>query len=103
MVAVLEGGIALSRHCGEADLDDTTEYNLFAFPYPSGSGLHVGHVESKTALDIKSRFNRMQGKKVLFPIGWDAFGLPAENYAIKTGVPPSKTTKHGYRYLSTSD
>ena len=68
-------------------------YLLFAFAYPSGSGLHVGHVESKTALDILARFNRMNGKNVFFPVGWDAFGLPAENYAIKTGVPPVETTK----------
>lgn len=69
-------------------------YLLFAFAYPSGSGLHVGHVESKTALDILARFNRMKGKNVFFPVGWDAFGLPAENYAIKTGVPPVETTKN---------
>ncbi len=68
-------------------------YLLFAFAYPSGSGLHVGHVESMTALDILARYNRMQGKQVFFPVGWDAFGLPAENYAIKTGVPPAMTTK----------
>lgn len=68
-------------------------YLLFAFAYPSGSGLHVGHVESKTALDILARFNRMQGKQVFFPVGWDAFGLPAENYAIKTGTPPVTTTR----------
>jgi len=68
-------------------------YLLFAFAYPSGSGLHVGHVESKTALDILARFNRMQGRQVFFPVGWDAFGLPAENYAIKTGVPPAETTR----------
>lgn len=68
-------------------------YLLFAFAYPSGSGLHVGHVESKTALDILARFYRMQGKDVFFPVGWDAFGLPAENYAIQTGVAPDKTTK----------
>lgn len=67
-------------------------YLLFAFAYPSGSGLHVGHVESKTALDILARFYRMSGRDVFFPVGWDAFGLPAENYAIKTGVPPVKTT-----------
>lgn len=65
---------------------------LFAFAYPSGSGLHVGHVESKTALDILARYYRMQGKEVFFPVGWDAFGLPAENYAIKTSVHPEKTT-----------
>lgn len=69
------------------------DYLLFAFAYPSGSGLHVGHVESKTALDIIARFSRMNGKNVYFPVGWDAFGLPAENYAIKTGVHPSETTK----------
>ncbi|MBD3279480.1 MAG: leucine--tRNA ligase [Candidatus Pacebacteria bacterium] len=68
-------------------------YLLFAFAYPSGAGLHVGHVESKTALDILARYYRMQGQQVFFPVGWDAFGLPAENYAIKTGVPPAKTTK----------
>lgn len=68
-------------------------YLLFAFAYPSGSGLHVGHVESKTALDILARYHRMNGKDVFFPVGWDAFGLPAENYAIKTGTPPEVTTK----------
>jgi len=70
------------------------EYLLFAFAYPSGSGLHVGHVESKTALDILARYKRMNGKHVFFPVGWDAFGLPAENYAVKTGVPPVTTTKN---------
>ncbi|MEP7166758.1 MAG: class I tRNA ligase family protein [Candidatus Woesebacteria bacterium] len=69
-------------------------YALFAFAYPSGSGLHVGHVESKTALDILVRFLRMNGKDAFFPVGWDAFGLPAENYAIKTGIHPSVTTKN---------
>lgn len=69
-------------------------YLLFAYAYPSGSGLHVGHVESKTALDILARYYRMNGKSVFFPVGWDAFGLPAENYAIKTGIPPVETTKN---------
>lgn len=69
------------------------EYLLYAFAYPSGSGLHVGHVEPKTALDIQARFKRMNGKKVFFPVGWDAFGLPAENFAIKTGIHPRETTK----------
>lgn len=71
---------------------ESKRYLLFAFAYPSGSGLHVGHVESKTALDIVARYDRMHGRKVFFPVGWDAFGLPAENYAIKTGVPPAQTT-----------
>lgn len=79
---------------GARDSRDAREkiYLLFAFAYPSGSGLHVGHVESKTALDILARYHRMNGKAVFFPVGWDAFGLPAENYAIKTGVHPEKTT-----------
>lgn len=68
-------------------------YSLIEFPYPSGAGLHVGHVRSNTAMDIISRKRRMEGYNVLYPIGWDAFGLPTENYAIKTGIPPAKVTK----------
>ncbi len=68
-------------------------YTLVEFPFPSGDGLHVGHIRPFTAMDIISRKRRMQGYNVLFPIGWDAFGLPTENYAIKTGIHPAKVTK----------
>ncbi|MEN9341952.1 MAG: hypothetical protein RIQ54_208 [Candidatus Parcubacteria bacterium] len=70
-----------------------TYYTLVEFPFPSGDGLHVGHVRSYAAMDIVSRKRRMQGYNVLFPIGWDAFGLPTENYAIKTGIHPAVVTK----------
>ena len=69
------------------DLSDKPKfYGLVEFPYPSGQGLHVGHPRPYTAMDIVSRKRRMQGYNVLFPIGFDAFGLPTENYAIKNGV-----------------
>ncbi|HEV2104575.1 MAG TPA: leucine--tRNA ligase [Candidatus Eisenbacteria bacterium] len=68
-------------------------YCLDMFPYPSGSGLHVGHLEGYTATDIVSRYKRMRGHSVLHCTGWDAFGLPAEQYAVKTGVHPAITTR----------
>lgn len=68
-------------------------YALIEFPYPSGEGLHVGHPRSNTALDIIARKRRMEGYNVLFPIGYDAFGLPTENYAIKTGLHPQRVTE----------
>ncbi len=69
------------------------EYILIEFPYPSGDGLHIGHVRSYSALDAVSRKKRMEGYNVLFPIGWDAFGLPTENYAIKKGIHPRQATE----------
>jgi leucyl-tRNA synthetase len=68
-------------------------YLLDMFPYPSGSGLHVGHASGYTATDIVSRFKRLKGHEVLHPMGWDSFGLPAEQYAIRTGIHPAQTTE----------
>ncbi len=73
------------------------QYILIEFPYPSGDGLHVGHVRSYTAIDIISRKKRMEGYNVLYPIGWDAFGLPTENYAIKKGIHPAKITERNIK------
>ena len=67
-------------------------YPLIEFPYPSGQGLHVGHPRSNTAMDIIARKRRMEGYNVLFPIGYDAFGLPTENYAIKNHIHPAIVT-----------
>lgn len=75
--------------------DDGAEkfYGLVEFPYPSGEGLHAGHLRSYTAMDVIARYQRFLGKNVLYPMGMDAFGLPAENYAIKKNIPPQETTR----------
>ena len=75
------------------DSDKPKYYTLIEFPYPSGMGLHVGHPRGYTALDIISRKRRMEGYNVLYPIGWDAFGLPTENYAIKNNIHPKIVTE----------
>ena len=75
-------------------------YCLDMFPYPSAAGLHVGHVENYTATDIYSRFKRLNGFNVLHPIGWDAFGLPAENFAIKNGTHPNATTHQNIKNIT---
>lgn len=75
-------------------------YYLVEFPYPSGAGLHVGHPRSYTAIDVMARYKRMNGFNVLFPIGWDAFGLPTENFAIKNGVHPTKVTKDNIKVFT---
>ena len=83
-----------SSNCFNAKDDTSKEkfYGLVEFPYPSGVGLHIGHVKAYIGLDVISRKKRLEGYNVLFPIGWDAFGLPTENYAIKTGIHPRVVT-----------
>ena len=84
------------KECFVAPNDYTKSkfYALVEFPYPSGMGLHVGHPRSYTALDIAARKKRMQGYNVLYPMGWDAFGLPTENFAIKNHIHPAEVTKN---------
>ena len=81
----------------ESNSDKKKFYALIEFPYPSGQGLHVGHPRPYTALDIVSRKRRLQGYNVLYPIGWDAFGLPTENYAIKNHIHPRIVTENNVR------
>ena len=78
-------------------------YALVEFPYPSGQGLHVGHPRPYTALDIVSRKRRMQGYNVLYPMGWDAFGLPTENFAIKNKIRPEVVTENNIKNCNQSD
>ena len=83
-----------SKHiCAKQDFSLPKYYCLVEFPYPSGQGLHVGHPRSYTALDIVARKKRLQGYNVLYPMGWDAFGLPTENFAIKNHIHPEEVTK----------
>ncbi|MCL2672131.1 MAG: leucine--tRNA ligase [Clostridiales bacterium] len=79
--------------------DKPKYYALIEFPYPSGNGLHVGHPRSNTAMDIISRKRRMEGYNVLFPMGYDAFGLPTENYAMKTGIHPAIVTEKNIEHF----
>ena len=90
-----EQGTYAQPNPGESGFDASKPkyFCMDMFPYPSGAGLHVGHPEGYTATDIICRYKRMQGFNVLHPMGWDAFGLPAEQYAIQTGVHPEVTTK----------
>ena len=85
----------------EAKIDKNKEkyYILVEFPYPSGSGLHVGHLRSYSALDAMARMKRLQGYNVLFPIGWDAFGAPAEQYAIKNHIYPADAVKENIKHF----
>lgn len=83
----------------ENDFSKPKYYALIEFPYPSGQGLHVGHPRPYTALDIVARKRRMQGYNVLYPMGWDAFGLPTENYAIKNNIHPEIVTKRNIEHF----
>ena len=87
----------------EVDPSRPKYYVLDMFPYPSGDGLHVGHPEGYTATDIVARYKRMRGFNVLHPMGWDAFGLPAEQYAIKTGTHPRVTTQSNIKDTNGTD
>ena len=84
-----------ARQIFRSDIDQGRPkfYALDMFPYPSGAGLHVGHPEGYTATDILCRYKRMCGFNVLHPMGWDAYGLPAERYAMRTGIHPAITTR----------
>ncbi len=90
------------EHAFEAKTDPTKPkyYALVEFPYPSGQGLHIGHPRPYTAMDIVARKKRMQGYNVLFPIGWDAFGLPTENYAIAHNIAPAVVTKKNVAHFT---
>lgn len=84
----------------EDNSDKKKFYSLVEFPYPSGAGLHVGHIRAYTSLEVISRKRRLEGYNVLFPMGWDAFGLPTENYAIQTGQHPRKVTDENIKVFT---
>src|ERR1700728_1015298 len=88
----LERSTFRAANPGEPGSEKPKFYALDMFPYPSGAGLHVGHPEGYTATDILSRYKRMRGFNVLHPMGWDSYGLPAERYAMRTGIHPAVTT-----------
>ena len=90
-----ERDVFRAKNPGEPGFDASKPkfYVLDMFPYPSGAGLHVGHPEGYTATDIVARYKRHKGYNVLHPMGWDAFGLPAEQYAIQTNTHPAETTR----------
>ena len=79
------------------DFSKKKYYSLVEFPYPSGAGMHVGHIKAYSGLEVVSRKRRMEGYNVLFPIGFDAFGLPTENYAIKTNTHPRIVTNNNIK------
>ena len=85
--------------CAENGGDKPKYYALVEFPYPSGQGLHIGHPRPYTAMDIVARKRRLEGYNVLFPMGWDAFGLPTENYAIKNKIHPAVVTENNIKHF----
>ena len=83
----------------QASHDKPKFYGLVEFPYPSGAGMHVGHIKAYSGLEVIARKRRMEGYNVLFPMGFDSFGLPAENYAIKTGQHPAISTAQNIKNI----
>src|SRR5476649_1900637 len=97
----LEQSTFRAANPGEPGSEKPKYYALDMFPYPSGAGLHVGHPEGYIASDLVARYKRMKGFNVLHPMGWDAFGLPAEQYAVRTGQHPEATTRENIARFKT--